>query len=449
LCAASLNARLRLAKHGYSGPRSSTVTHRILLFLAVLLVIFTTANLVAQDLPDVSSVKDLPSTTTPSPRYQRLHPLAIHSLPNFLNTDVSAALAPNAQATPFALANVISVPNFQGSFSSRGKTWPFTMIGAPPTGGAAVNVPTHIIAISLRLQNANLTTFTTVPVGAFQTPTLNSPNFKAANYSSGAAIQFADAVQRAEFFHIMKPTWHTALNPTAIVHTLTLNVPRFTTITLNGKKTQVRTYFTGKGTDGRTVVFLLDQFFLQQISNIVVNEINARRFTTNAMNVALFPNTFLYSVNSSGGMGACCVLGFHTYFTDSATPKESRWVFAFASWISPGVFSGGFQDVTALSHEISEAVNDPFVNNLVPAWQFPNQPGTCQNDLEVGDPVEVVANAVFPVHVSGITYHPQTEALLQWFEQKSPSSAISGAFSYPNTGALTKPATPFGPLTCP
>ena len=183
------------------------------------------------------------------------------------------------------------------------------------------------------------------------------------------------------------------------------------------------------------MVFLLDQFFDQQISNIVINEINARRFTTNAVNVALLPNTFLYSVNSSGGIGACCTIGFHTYFTNNATPKESRWIFGFASWISPGVFAGGLQDVTALSHELSEIFNDPFLNNLVPAWQFPNEPGTCQNDLEVGDPVEVLANTVFPVHVSGFTYHPQTEALLQWFEQKSPSSAISGAFSYPNTKA--------------
>ena len=138
-----------------------------------------------------------------------------------------------------------------------------------------------------------------------------------------------------------------------------------------------------------------------------------------------------------------------THLHNSASPRESRWVFAYASWISPGVFGGGFLDVTAVSHEISEAFNDPFLNNLVPAWQFPGQSGTCQNDLETGDPVEVLSNSVFPVHVSGVTYHPQTEALLQWFEQKSPSSAISGAFSYPNTKALTKPATAFGPLDVP
>jgi len=180
-----------------------------------------------------------------------------------------------------------------------------------------------------------------------------------------------------------------------------------------------------------------------------VNQINAGRFKTNTINVAIFPNTFLCSVNNTGGIGACCVLGFHTFFTDNGTPKESRWIFAFASWTSPGVFGGGFADITALSHEISEAFNDPFVNNLVPAWQFPNQPGSCQDNLETGDPVEVLSNIVFPVKIGTTTFHPQTEALLQWFEQKTTSSAINGAFSYPNTKALPKAAVAFGPLTCP
>lgn len=423
------------------------MTHRVSLSLALLLV-FTAISGLAQNLPDVSGVQDLPSTTPVTPRYERLRPLSIHGQPDFLNNGSPVLKSGQAAATPFSLAHVNSVVNFQGSFASRGKTWPFTMIGTPPGGGAFTSIPAKIVAVSLKLQNADLVTFTTVSVTGFELPTLNSPNFQAASYSSGTGIQFADAVQRAEFFHKMKSTWHTALKPATIVQTLTLNVPRFTTITLNGKKTQARTYFTSKSSDGHTVVFLLDQFFFQQIFNIVVKEINGGRFTTNAMNVALFPNTFLYSVNSSGGMGPCCTLGFHTFFTNNAQPTESRWVFAFASWISPGIFSGGFRDVTALSHEISEAFNDPFVNNLVPAWQFPNEPGTCQDNLEVGDPVEVLSNAVFPVKIFGVTYHPQSEALLQWFEEKSPSSAISGAFSYPNTSDLKSPATAFGPLTC-
>jgi hypothetical protein len=351
--------------------------------------------------------------------------------------------------SPLAVRNVISVQNFQGAFLSRGITWPFTMMGNDPIAGGTTSIPARIVTVTLQLQNADLVTFTKVSVLPFVTPTLLSPNFLRANYTSGTQIQFADAVQRAEFFHFMKPSWHTALAPSGLVDHLVITVPRFVTVTLNGVKTKVRTYFTSTGSDGRTVVFLLDSFFSQQIFNIVVKEITANRFRTDSLNMALFPNTFLFSLNSSGGPGACCVLGFHTYFTNGATPKESRWLFAFASWISPGIFGGGFQDITALSHEISEAFDDPFVNNAVPAWQFPNRPGSCQDNLETGDPVEVLKNATVIISTGGHTFHPQTEALLQWFEQTGTSDAIGGAFSYPNTKALTKSATPFGPLTCP
>jgi hypothetical protein len=39
--------------------------------------------------------------------------------------------------------------------------------------------------------------------------------------------------------------------------------------------------------------------------------------------------------------------------------------------------------------------------------------------------------------MNGRTYHPQNEALLQWFEFESPSSAIHGAYSYPDETTLT------------
>jgi len=39
-------------------------------------------------------------------------------------------------------------------------------------------------------------------------------------------------------------------------------------------------------------------------------------------------------------------------------------------------------------------------------------------------------------------YHPQTEALLQWFEMGTTSDAIGGAFSYPDTTALPQSAVP-------
>jgi hypothetical protein len=43
-----------------------------------------------------------------------------------------------------------------------------------------------------------------------------------------------------------------------------------------------------------------------------------------------------------------------------------------------------------------------------------------------------------------MTYHPQNEAMLQWFEFEAPSSAISGAYSYPNINTLTALSPPEG-----
>ena len=221
----------------------------------------------------------------------------------------------------------------------------------------------------------------------------------------------------------------------------------------NGKIVTIQAYYTSQDlapkfqtTDGSTAVQLWNRLFNNLFFNAAVNDINLNNYTTNALNIQLYPNTYLFSVNSQGKRftGDCCVLGFHTYIFDSSVTPTPIWLFAYASWISPGLFHGGFQDITALSHEVSETFNDPLLNNLVPVWQFPGEPGACQNNLETGDPLEVLptATVTLPIKERGttFTYHPQTEALLQWFTQSSPSNALGGAFSYPDTTALTGPA---------
>lgn len=58
--------------------------------------------------------------------------------------------------------------------------------------------------------------------------------------------------------------------------------------------------------------------------------------------------------------------------------------------------------------------------------------------VEVGDVIEGLPGQVFPITMpNGFTYHPQNEALLQWFEFQSPSTAINGAYSYPDITTLT------------
>lgn len=112
----------------------------------------------------------------------------------------------------------------------------------------------------------------------------------------------------------------------------------------------------------------------------------------------------------------------------------------YSSWISPGLFVAGFQDVTALSHEVAEEFNDPFVSfdnvhNITPWWLSGDQ---CQDLLEVGDVIESLsANVTIPVkNILGQTYNLQNLALVQWFEFEEHSSAFQKAYSFPNRDAL-------------
>lgn len=111
----------------------------------------------------------------------------------------------------------------------------------------------------------------------------------------------------------------------------------------------------------------------------------------------------------------------------------------FNSWTSPGQFLFGAEDITAMSHEIAESFNDPFVNNATPWWESvdPLGIGTCQNNLEVGDVIEVLsADPNFSAVMNGMTYHPQNVALFPWFAFQSPSSARLRAYSFPDETTL-------------
>jgi hypothetical protein len=381
----------------------------------------------------------------------------------FLNDGNSSGAASRASYSHSAntspsIRGLNTVPTFVGAFNSTSPsidfyqssdgfttTSPYIMMGNNPLLGGTTEIPAKITTVSVQLLNPDGSIFATVPYAPFENLTLDSPNFRDSNYSVGHT-QFGDAVQRAEFYNMMESNWHTLLTPT-IVNRATIQVPATVElIFFDGTILTVPAYYTSTAPDGSTVVLMLDLLFSALDFNQIVNDINGGYFTTDAMNYHAYPNTYLFSVIDELGDTSCCVLGFHEYVFDPSTNPESRWIYAYASWMSAGLFGAGAQDVTAMSHETSEALNDPFGNNIVPTWQFPGLPGYCQANLETGDPVEVLPVSTVPIttRVKGkvFTYHPQTEALLQWFEIGNPSNAIGGAFSYPNVNALTQAATP-------
>jgi hypothetical protein len=277
-------------------------------------------------------------------------------------------------------------------------------------------------------------------------PSLNSPVFQNAKYSSGPKpTQWADAVSRAEFYNQEKNSWHTLLNP-ILEPEATMNVPAgFWNGFLNKDGTCCRIFdvdygefnsllFPPSTPDNTTVLGAAE----------VSGEITPQDITT-----TLFDNTYLYT---DGNPAHCCVLGFHSFDFEAPGPSSPpgvagrAYVTNYSSYITPGIFRGGLADVTALSHEMTELYNDPFVTfvnplDVTPWWLAPN--GNCQNDLETGDVIEGLPNGIFPMTMNGMTYHPQNEAIIQWFMSGGTSSdigsAIDGAYSYPNESVLPTP----------
>lgn len=330
-----------------------------------------------------------------------------------------------AAAQLLAQDRLVSVPHFTGTFAFQGQHFPYTIVGRAPQRGQTTRIPTMIIPISLFFEGysdaqGNPITMDIVP----DLPAvLNSPNFRNASYPTDYT-QFGDAMQRAEFFHAMSADWHTVLDAPQILKPVNIDVPR-------GSATLYRMRSSG------AIFAVVDEgFFISHLNTIIQLE----NLNVNALPIALTANVFLAQ---GADIHNCCVLGFHTSF-DAGERDNLRLVqtFVWASWIDAGIFSGTVADVTAMSHEIAEWLNDPFSSNIVPSWQFPNSSTGCQNNMETGDPISSFQHAGFPVNIDGFTYHPQNEALIQWFQRKTTSDAIDRAYSFPDETLLVSPSQP-------
>jgi hypothetical protein len=352
-----------------------------------------------------------------------------------------------------------SIATFSGGYQALGigpagkaqHRWFYTMAGRRPESGVTTSFNAPIVPVSLDLLDYDGTVRAVngqklhYSVQPFVNAVVNSPVFQLTEYtSSEVPTQFADAVLRAEFYNTMQPDWHTLLAP-SIKTERTLPIPR-------------GSYYFALNSNGSCCAFVLvdikvfsNQLFpasADDSSSPVGAAEHSSEITTRDISTFLFPNTFLYS---NGNPNNCCVLGFHTYDFEPGDAKngfrEKRYVLNFSSWISPGLFAPGFEDVTALSHEITESLHDPFVGSdgvhgITPWWLSQN--GNCQNDLETGDVIEGLSDATVAITIMGKTYHPQNQALLPWFAFQSPSTALGGAYSYPNQNLLTSLSIPQG-----
>lgn len=380
-------------------------------------------------------------------------------------TPRTAAKGPKGQArTRLSVSARSGVPgvdsliNFTSQFTEPGfdsdgnpqSVWPFEMVGRDPANGgpSVIGAPIIPVVVDLLGPDGNVAIFNGKPLTldprAFVQPLVRSPMFQPFQYNTGFT-QFNDAMMRNQFWDVIHHgrgdddnAYHVFLIP-SVKTTRHMKVP-------------FGSWFFGTDADGNIAFALVDgNVFVGLLfpatapvdgsTPIGAAEL-AGDMTTKDLTTLLFNNVYLYQGSPSDN---CCVLGFHSYDFEPGDAhngnRERRFVMNFSSWISPGLFGSGFEDITATSHEINEAFNDPFVDDATP-WWLNIDPffgfAICQNNLETGDVIEILtSNAVFPIQMNGRTYHPQNEASISWFRFDSPSRAKNGSYSFPDETTLT------------
>src|SRR3569832_1873165 len=279
--------------------------------------------------------------------------------PLFVTLPNHMSLAP--RGTPAA-----QLVQWNGSFRDlTGKTVNYVMVGTnPATTNTSSTVPVYIIPIKMvygRL-NGNMTFD---PVGHVLPNGRNivqnitaSPLFNNLNFTQGGTnlgtTQYIDAYQRGNFWSsvVTNSGYHVLLGSPTVLSEQTINVS-----TLLG-----------------WVLFFLSGFA--------------------QINPGVLPIFVTYDIYLTQ-TGSCCIGGYHS--ANGTNPGGQT--YSYATYVdSAGAFS---QDDSALSHEIGEWMDDPFVNNTVNS--------TDNSLMENGDPLEGNANyGGFHYTLNGFTYNLQS-----------------------------------------
>ena len=140
------------------------------------------------------------------------------------------------------------------------------------------------------------------------------------------------------------------------------------------------------------------------------------RSLSSQINPGVLPIFVTYNIYLTSG--GCCIGGYHS----ANGGQPSGQTYSYATYVdSVGSFA---QDVSALSHELGEWMDDPFVDNHV---NF-----TDNSILEVGDPLENEKNyGGYPYSLNGFTYNLQSLVFLGYFGAPR-STSVNSWLSFQN-----------------
>src|SRR5579862_2143629 len=321
------------------------------------------------------------------------HPLYTRLLPH-LKAEVAPPVAP--------------LTTWNGTFTFKSKTYKYNMVGTAPSTGTSTTVPTFIIPIALQYKTSSgTTTFSpltklsngrTAVTNTEASPIFQNMDWVTPDGTDLGKTQYEDAFQRGNFWGTVssQPGYHVLLGKPTIVPQIVLTVP-----VADGSV----------GNEFGVTVGLADiNWFDGKLQSILTKY--ASKITPNTL-----PIFITYDVYLTEGV-VCCIGGYHSSYGSSAAPQAYS-MFTYIG--TPGVFA---QDVSALSHEAGEWLDDPLVVNTG------GNPVEC-GVLEVGDPEESFANyGDFAYTLNGFTYHLQDLVYLEYFGAPTSTSVDGGALSF-------------------
>ena len=301
------------------------------------------------------------------------------------------------------------VQMFSHSVVSGGKTFTYRQVGKDPF--VKQSVPTSKIqvkVIPLRMQFDNRlfdpTAATCSPGGSPASLLAKSPLEQTRAYTVGGTAvgtdQYTGFARRAEYFTQVSPS---GLNPGYHLN-LTFTQLATKTVKVNGPSA------TGCSNFGDVFIDGFDDYIRNTLIPSYGTQITAKTF----------PLVLITNVVMSDSGGGCCILGYHSAYSHNGTQT-----YGVAEFDTSKSFTG-VKDISALSHEIAEWMDDPLVNNATPRWGHIGQVSGCQANLENGDPL---SGTVVPISMNGFTYHPQELAFSSWFYPGSTNTGVNGWFS--------------------
>jgi hypothetical protein len=248
----------------------------------------------------------------------------------------------------------------------------------------------------------------------------HSPLFTAQSYP-GLAVgttQYGDALMRSEFWSYISSrpaAYHVLLANPVVEPTYTLAVP---TPLPSPSPSNYGGYATT--TSGRVEGYMNFAWFVQSEEKQIIDQLG---ISPSTLTIFATVNAKVLEPTIVGGSYYCCYLGYHYDFPVSTPAGTQTWTTAWASVAPP--------NISPLSHEVSEWLNDPYYNNYVPRWISPESGQCGGNELEVGDPV-----TNYTVNVGGFAL--QDESFYSWFSRQNPSVGINGWYDL--NGVLKAPA---------